>query len=92
MSTGKIYMIPTTLGDSSIESVIPKDVQKIKLYFQDTFEIVDFDESSGDNKGTVICVVNCLKNKNRTFRVKPKGTREQKREWFNKGKSILVKN
>jgi len=68
-----------------------KDVQKIKLYFQDTFEIIDFDESSGDNKGTVIWVVKCLKNKNRTFRVKPKGTREQKREWFNKGKSYIGK-
>ena len=29
MAKGKIYMIPTTLGDSTINSVIPKDVQQI---------------------------------------------------------------
>ena len=29
MSKGSIYMIPTTLGDSSIDAVIPKDVQQI---------------------------------------------------------------
>ena len=29
MEKGKIYMIPTTLGDSIIDSVIPKDVQQI---------------------------------------------------------------
>ena len=29
MEKGKIYMIPTTLGDSNIDSVIPKDVQQI---------------------------------------------------------------
>lgn len=29
MEKGKIYMIPTTLGDSTIDSVIPKDVQQI---------------------------------------------------------------
>ena len=28
MEKGKIYMIPTTLGDSTINSVIPKDVQQ----------------------------------------------------------------
>ena len=29
MEKGKIYMIPTTLGDSTIDAVIPKDVQQI---------------------------------------------------------------
>lgn len=29
MKQGKIYMIPTTMGDSNIESVIPKDVCEI---------------------------------------------------------------
>jgi 16S rRNA (cytidine1402-2'-O)-methyltransferase len=29
MEKGKVYMIPTTLGDSTIDSVIPKDVQQI---------------------------------------------------------------
>ena len=29
MEKGKIYMIPTTLGDSTLDSVIPKDVQQI---------------------------------------------------------------
>jgi len=29
MEKGKVYMIPTTLGDSTINSVIPKDVQQI---------------------------------------------------------------
>jgi len=29
MKTGKVYMIPTTLGESTINAVIPKDVQQI---------------------------------------------------------------
>jgi len=29
MEKGQIYMIPTTLGDSTIDAVIPKDVQQI---------------------------------------------------------------
>ena len=68
-----------------------KDVQKIKLYFEEDFEIVDFDEGKGEEKGVVIWIVKCLKNKDRTFRVKPKGSREQKREWFKKGKEYIGK-
>jgi ATP-dependent DNA ligase len=68
-----------------------KDVQKIKLYFENNFEIIDFDEGSGNEKGVVIWIVRCLKNKNRQFRVKPKGTREQKKEWFKHGKNFIGK-
>ena len=26
---GKLYLIPTTLGDSSLDAVIPKDIQEL---------------------------------------------------------------
>ena len=68
-----------------------KDVQKIKLYYLDDFKIVDFDQGKGDDKGTVIWVVQCLKNKNKKFRVKPKGTREERRYYFNNAKNYIGK-
>ena len=58
------------------------DVQKIKLYFMDKFKIIGYDEAKGNDKGTVIWEVQCLKNTNRSFRVKPMGTREMKKRLY----------
>ena len=66
-----------------------QDVQKIKLYFVDEFEIMGFHEGTGDDKGTVIWEVKCLKNPKRTFRVKPMGSRELKRKWFENGEKYI---
>jgi len=68
-----------------------QDVQKIKLYFVDEFEIMGFHEGTGDDKGTVIWEVKCLKNPKRTFRVKPMGSRELKRKWFDNGEKYIGK-
>jgi len=68
-----------------------QDVQKIKLYFMDEFEIVNYHEGTGNDKGTVIWEVKCLKNPGRSFRVKPMGSREIKRKWFEEGKTYIGK-
>ena len=68
-----------------------KDLQKIKLTFADEFIIVNYHEGSGSEKGAVIWEVQCLKNPDRTFRVKPKGTREQRKDWFKNGENYIGK-
>jgi len=68
-----------------------KDVQKIKLYFMDEFEIIDYHEGTGSDKGTVIWEVKCLKNPGRSFRVKPMGSRELKKKWFEDGNKYIGK-
>jgi ATP-dependent DNA ligase len=59
-----------------------QDLQKIKLYFSDDFIISGFHEGTGNEKGTVIWEVKCLNNPTKTFRVRPMGTREEKRRLF----------
>ena len=68
-----------------------KDVQKIKLYDVDEFKIVGFDEGSGNDKGTVIWIVECLKNPDKKFRVRPKGTREERKYYYNNARKYMGK-
>lgn len=67
-----------------------KNLQKIKPYGIDKFTIVDFDEGTGNESGTVIWIVKCLKS-NKTFRVKPKGTREERKIYFQNGQKYIGK-
>ena len=60
-----------------------KHLQKYKEFKDDEYEIVGFEEGSGNDKGTVIWV--CKTPAGRLFKARPKGTREQKRTWFNDG-------
>ena len=68
-----------------------KDVQKIKLYFTEKYKIINYTEGTGAEKGTVIWIVECPNNKNRSFKVRPKGTREQKKEWFQNANKYIGK-
>ena len=71
------------------------DLQKYKTFQDSEYEIVGCSEAVGNDKGTVI--FSCLEPKSgTTFSVRPKGSREQRKEWFDnfekyKGKMLTVK-
>jgi hypothetical protein len=62
-------------------------LQKFKQFLDDEFSIVDFLEGTGNDAGTVIWV--CTNDNNDTFKVRPRGTREQRREWFSDGNNLI---
>ena len=64
-----------------------KDLQKFKHFLDDEFSIVGFLEGTGNDAGTVIWV--CTNDNNDTFKVRPRGTREQRREWFSEGNNFI---
>lgn len=68
-----------------------QNLQKIKLYFSEDFTISNFHEGTGDDKGTVIWEVKCLNNPNKTFKVRPKGTREHKKQLFKNANKYIGK-
>jgi len=65
------------------------DLQKYKECMEDEYEIVNFKEGDGRDKGTVIWV--CKTNEGHEFNVRPRGTNEMRREWFNNGSSYVGK-
>lgn len=66
-----------------------KYLQKFKKFMEEEFEIVGFKEGSGDEKGCVIW--RCINNDSNEFNVRPKGTREQRKEYFKEGKKYVGK-
>ena len=65
------------------------DLQKYKEFHEDEYEIVNYKEADGKDKGTVIWV--CKTKDNKEFSVRPRGTQEQRREWFKKGDKYIGK-
>ena len=63
-----------------------KHLQKYKEFKEDEFEIVNFKEASGNDKGTVVRC--CITAEGHKFTVRPKGTREFRRELFKNGENI----
>lgn len=66
-----------------------KYLQKFKKFMEEEFEIIGFKEGSGDEKGCVIW--RCINNDSNEFNVRPKGTREQRKEYFKEGKKYVGK-
>ena len=66
-----------------------KYLQKFKKFMEDEFEIIGFKEGSGDEKGCVIW--RCINKDQKEFNVRPKGTREQRKEYFINGKKYVGK-
>lgn len=60
---------------------------KVKSFQDDEFPIVGFNEGVGKFEGCVIWT--CETPEGRTFNVIPKGTMQQKAEWFQNGESYL---
>lgn len=56
------------------------DLQKYKEFVESEYPIVGFKEAEGRDKGTVVWV--CATAEKREFSVRPRGTQEQRRQWF----------
>jgi DNA ligase-1 len=65
------------------------DLQKFKTFQDEEFKIVGGSEATGDDAGTV--VFTCETDKGLRFNVRPKGSRETRREWFTNLNSIIGK-
>lgn len=71
------------------------DLQKYKTFIDDEYKIVDFSEAQGNDKGTIVFICKDHKS-NLRFSVRPKGSREKRKEWFDnfdkvKGKMLTVR-
>ena len=56
------------------------DLQKYKEFVEAEYPIVGFKEAAGRDAGTVVWV--CATDECRQFSVRPRGTQEQRRQWF----------
>ena len=65
------------------------NLQKVKTFLDAEYEIVGYEQAIGNDVGTVIW--KCKTEANQEFAVRPTGTREQRREWFNNGDSYIGK-
>ena len=64
-----------------------KHLQKFKEFFDQEFEIVGFEEGTGNDEGTVIWV--CMTENGDLFKARPKGTREERAEYFDNGDDYI---
>lgn len=65
------------------------DLQKYKEFMESEYPIVGFKEAAGRDAGTVIWV--CRTAEDREFSVRPRGTLEQRRKWFQTGHTHVGK-
>jgi DNA ligase-1 len=65
------------------------DLQKYKEFMEEEYRIIDFKEGEGRDAGAVIWV--CETADGKEFTVRPRGTMQQRREWFNDGDSYIGK-
>ena len=65
------------------------DLQKYKEFVESEYPIVGFKEADGRDKGTVVWV--CKTAEEREFSVRPRGTQEQRRQWFQDGHTHVGK-
>lgn len=75
---------------------ISRNVFRSKDFKKGVFTIIDAIEGKGNNKGTVIWKLECVKDKNKSFTAKPIGTREERIKLFQEkqkyiGRKISVK-
>jgi len=63
---------------------------KLKDFYDDEFEIIDFVEGRGSKKGTIIWVCKC-KDSDKTFNVSPTGTHEEREDYFKRAKADFSK-
>ena len=65
------------------------DLQKYKEFMEEEYRIIDFTQGEGRDAGAVIWV--CETADGKVFTVRPRGTMEQRRAWFNDGDSYIGK-
>lgn len=84
---GTIYRVPRGLYAPRARS---KDLLKRKDFMTEEYRIIDYTEADGRDIGTVIWIVETSPGGSR-FNVRPRGTIEQRREWFAKGGEYVGK-
>jgi DNA ligase-1 len=62
------------------------DLQKYKEFLESEYPIVGYTEGAGKDKGTVIWICSTGSNE---FSVRPRGTFEQRKEWFDTGAQYI---
>ncbi len=67
-----------------------KNLLKDKEFMEDEFKVSGFTEGTGDDKGTIIW--ECETKDKQSFSVRPRGTKEERRELFKTGDKYLGKN
>ena len=65
------------------------DLQKYKEFLEDEYVIVGFKEADGRDKGTIIWI--CMTPEGREFSVRPRGSLEMRRDWFENGSKYIGK-
>jgi ATP-dependent DNA ligase len=63
------------------------NLQKVKTFLDDEFEIVGFTQGTGGETGCVIWV--CTTQSGKHFSVRPRGTREERMEYFQNGDDYI---
>ena len=81
-------MVRNLLGAYAIGKRSP-DLQKVKTFLDGEYEIVGFSEATGNDAGTVIW--ECRVPGGLTFRVRPRGTRETRIDWYQNGNEYIGK-
>lgn len=66
------------------------DLQKYKEFMEDEYRIIGFTQGEGRDAGAVIWI--CETEDGKEFTVRPRGTMEKRREWFNIGDMYIGKN
>ena len=66
------------------------DLQKYKEFLEDEYPIIGYTQGEGRDAGAVIWL--CETADGKEFTVRPRGTMEQRREWFNNAKEYVGKN
>ncbi len=64
-----------------------KHLQKFKEFYDQEFEIVGYEEGTGNDAGTVIWV--CVTENGDLFKTRPRGTREERAEYFDNGDDYI---
>lgn len=65
------------------------DLQKYKEFIEDEYPIIDYTQGEGRDAGAVIWL--CETSDGKEFTVRPRGTMEQRRTWFENGGSYIGK-
>lgn len=66
-----------------------KNLQKYKKFDDDEFEIIDYTDGTGIEKGLVIWI--CKTKDGKVFNTRPKGTHEERKKLFKNGKKYIGK-
>jgi len=66
------------------------DLQKYKEFMEEEYRIIDFTQGEGRDAGAVIWV--CETADGKVFSVRPRGSLNQRRDWFSDGDKYIGKN